>query len=213
MVNVDASLDVYKNAVKVAAKNLISVAEEAIMNKQTVKKDVVLQATPRHDPVTIDLLSFKRALVHVFNTALVESQMASSLRDKIYIGQHDLVSNGAIFEARYQDIIRKRFDGVHLWGPSGSKAYTLSLFNVLNTCGILFTSKPVAQLYSNYCYDKLNGKRNRGRISRPVNQVRVIQRVQPNLVNENDGSVQNNREESHNLISVPTYNRFAPLNY
>ena len=47
------------------------------------------------------------------------------------LGDHTLACDGAQREARYRDTKTGRYNGVHLFGPSGTKVYTDSLLNIL----------------------------------------------------------------------------------
>ena len=67
----------------------------------------------------------------MYNNILGELWLDSSVKDKVVIGIHNLESVGGVREARYRDIRGNRYDGVHLFGPSGTKAYTVSVLNIL----------------------------------------------------------------------------------
>ena len=58
----------------------------------------------------------------------------SSKKDKVVIGLHNLECVGGVREARYRDL--QKYDGIHLLGPSGGKAYTISVLDILKNCGI-----------------------------------------------------------------------------
>ena len=48
----------------------------------------------------------------------------------------------SVFQARYRNNQTKRFDGVHLYGPSGMKAYTASVLNILNSAQLVVRTPP-----------------------------------------------------------------------
>ena len=60
------------------------------------------------------------------------------MRDKIFVGSHESIAcTGGIREARYRCTQSKRFDGIHLYGPSGMKAYTNSVMEILKGAEVI----------------------------------------------------------------------------
>ena len=57
--------------------------------------------------------------------------MDCTVKNKIAIGSHNIECTGAIRESRYKETKTGKFDGVHLYGSSGRKAYTNSVLNIL----------------------------------------------------------------------------------
>ena len=57
--------------------------------------------------------------------------MNSLHKDNIFIGSHNIECTGAIKEASHRETKSGKFDGFHLFGSSGRKAYTLSVLNIL----------------------------------------------------------------------------------
>ena len=84
----------------------------------------------------MDPLSLKPALAHLFNNTLAEMWIESPLKKKLVIGIHNLECTGGIKEARYRNIRSRKYDGLHLYGPSGKKAYTISVLNILKKADI-----------------------------------------------------------------------------
>ena len=98
---------------------------------------MILKQTPRYDPHTVDPLSMKPALSQLFNNTMMDMWMNSPMKDKIFVGSHNIDCSGAIQSARYRHTKTGRFDGVHLYGSSGSKAYTLSVLNILRSANLI----------------------------------------------------------------------------
>ena len=87
-----------------------------------LKKVIILNQTPRYDDKSVDPLSLKPALALLFNNTLSNLWIESPLKAKLTIGIHNLDCSGGVKEARYRDIMNKKFDGLHMYGPSGRKA-------------------------------------------------------------------------------------------
>ena len=91
----------------------------------------------RYDRPDLDPLSIKQALSVIFNNTLTEQWRTSSLKEKILIGNHNIECSGGVRESRYRNIQTGAFDGIHLYGSSGKKAYTNSVLNILNQAGLI----------------------------------------------------------------------------
>ena len=100
-----------------------------------------MKQKPRYDPVSVDPLSMKQALSHLFNNTLTKLWVSCPLKDKIYIGTHNIDCAGAIQSARYRHTKTGRFDGVHLFGSSGSKAYINSVLSILKSASLISNEK------------------------------------------------------------------------
>ena len=96
-----------------------------------------MKQTSRYDPLDVDPLSLRPALSQLFNNTLVEEWMNSPMREKIFIGTHNIECSGSIQAARYRHTKSGRFDGLHLYGSSGSKSYTNSVLNILQSASLL----------------------------------------------------------------------------
>ena len=130
-INPNENMDYFKQETVKSAKNTFDACLLALDRQPSLKNIIILKQTPRYDPHSSDPLSIKPALAEIFNSTLTELWMSCPLKSKIYLGSHNIECSGAIQLARYQHTRSGRFDGVHLFGPSGSKAYTSSVINVL----------------------------------------------------------------------------------
>ena len=117
-------------------------AETSLKNNQNLQKVVILKQTPRYDNNTLDPLQIKPALSDIFNNKLTDLWMKSSLKSKIHVGSHNIECTGGIREARYRCTLSGRYDGVHLYGPSGMKAYTNSVLEILKRASIITNDCP-----------------------------------------------------------------------
>ena len=125
-------LDYFKQEVVISAKNFFKVGENALSNVPSLKKVVLLKQVPRYDPVDVDPLSIKPALAQLYNNTITDQWMNSKFKENIILGSHNIDCTGAIKESRYRETKSGKFDGIHLFGSSGCKAYTLSVLNILN---------------------------------------------------------------------------------
>ena len=66
--------------------------------------------------------------------------LSSPLKNRITIGSHSLECSGGIRDARYRN--KKRYDGIHMYGPSGWKAYTESVLRILRNAGYIKSPPP-----------------------------------------------------------------------
>ena len=132
----DIDTEVFKKEVHYAAKNLFTAAESALEHQPNLKKVVIMTLTPRYDTRMSDPRALKPILAHMFNNTLRELWLNSPAKDKVTIGLHNLECVGGTHEARYRDIRNNKYDGIHLYGPSGGKAYTISVLDILKNCDI-----------------------------------------------------------------------------
>ena len=64
----------------------------------------------------------------------------------IHVGTHNIECIGAIKEARYRHTRSGKFDGIHLLGSSGHKAFTLSVLNILRAAKVTTPVLPTVKL-------------------------------------------------------------------
>ena len=130
-------LEYFRQETVISAKNLFTAGVNALSVQPSLEKVLILKQIPRYDPVVTDPLSLKPALSQLFNNTLTDQWMSSPHKDKIFIGTHNIECTGAIKESRYRETKSGKFDGVHLFGSSGSKAYTKSVLNILKSASVI----------------------------------------------------------------------------
>ena len=192
--NPSADLSRCKNVVRKAAKNLFTVAENALAKNLSLKKVIIIKAIPRTDPKNVDPKYLKPGLVQVFNCALVEFWMESLLRDKIVIAENNLECSGGVQEARYRNNVNSKYDGVHLFGPSGRKAYSCSVLDILKANKLLKNSLPAKQIFINY-----------SQYPKGTTHIKPSDRPDRSTFNR-EASV------GQQVYTIPTSNRFEHLN-
>ena len=151
----------------------------------------------------------------MYNTTLGELWLDAHAKDKIVIGVHDLECSGGVREARYRDSVYKQYDGVHMYGPSGIKAYTVSFIDTLLELDIiekdrkLLSGSDYFRKFSQFEYQKRKQRRlNQGRYT--DRDVRPIRRDSDNDV---DIRPKSSLRHVDNRYTIPTYNRFNHLNW
>ena len=176
-------MEYFKQVTVVSASNLFSAAVSALESEPRLKKVVIMKQIPRYDTTQVDPLGIKASLSTLYNNTLTDLWMESNFRDRIFVGNHNIDCTGAIRQARYMDTQSGRYDGIHLYGSSGMKFYTLSVLNILKLANI--TSEE-------YNYH----------LSCPQSQ------YMKKMKNTSDRSMNYNFNQR---ISVPVHNRFSVL--
>ena len=125
----------------------------------------------------------------LFNTTLTEQWMTCQHKDKIFIGTHNIECSGSIKESRYRETKTGRFDGVHLYGSSGQKAYTLSVLNILKAAQLTTSDFDFHQSCAQSQYKQTNRSNN----------------VRSNR--QGAGQTAHSRRQT-GYYSIPTQNRF-----
>ena len=124
-------MEYFRQEAVISATNLFNAAVNAIEAKPTLKKVIIMKQTPRYDPLDVDPLGLKPVLSLLFNNTLTDLWMVSPSKDKIFVGNHNIECSGAIKESRYRHTKTGKYDGLHLYGASGQKFFTLSVLNIL----------------------------------------------------------------------------------
>ena len=129
--------DYFEQEAMMSATNLFSACERAAEQHRSLKNIIIMKQTPRYDPATVDPHSIKPVLSDIYNNRLIELWMASKHKNAIFVGNHNIACTGSIRESRYRVTKTGFFDGIHLCGSSGMKAYTNSVLNILKLAGMI----------------------------------------------------------------------------
>ena len=190
--NPEAHIEYFRQETIKSATALFATATNALKVHPTLTKVIIMNQIPRYDPLSVDPLSLKPALSHLFNVTLTELFMKCTDKEKIFVGSHNIECSGAIKESRYRHTKSGKYDGIHLFGSSGQKAYTKSVLNILKSA-------------------KITDSEFEYHFSRP--QFRYQNRRSANHRNNHTGS--NFRKAIKNIrpdyFQVPTYNRFSVI--
>ena len=127
-------MEYYRQVAILSATNLFQAGTNALEANKDLRKVIIMKQIPRYDPMDVDPLSLKASLL--FNNTLTNLWMESPLKERLFIGNHNIECNGAIREARYRHTKSGRFDGIHLIGASGLKSYTRSVLSILQSANV-----------------------------------------------------------------------------
>ena len=163
-------MEYFKQEAVISAKNLFQTATNALSGSSTLEKVVIMKQTPRYDPLTLDPLSLKPALSELYNNTLTQEWMDSDYKHKIHIGNHNNDCNGAIREARYRETRTGKYDGIHLYGSSGRKAYTKSVLNILKDARVTTEEYDYHQTCPQYRYQHRQDRHTNYRTHNTVQQ-------------------------------------------
>jgi hypothetical protein len=147
-----------------------------------------MKQIPRYDPQHVDPMGLKPTLSLLFNNTITNLWMDSADKDRIFIGNHNIECTGAIKESRYRHTKTGKYDGIHMYGSSGMKAFTLSVLNILKEDSITSSENDYHKSCAQFKYQN---RRNR----------QSGQSVKPS----------NRKVNNKQVPSFPTYNRFARL--
>ena len=175
-----------------SAKNLFQSAVNALSSSSTLKKVLIMKHIPRYDPLSVDPLCLKPALSQLYNNTLTEEWLHCNYKDRIVVGTHNIECTGAIKEARYRETKSGKFDGIHLYGSSGRKAYTLSILNILKSANLTSSDHDFHQSCAQFRY-----------------QDRQHRHRQQGAFKQTEGGRRNVANQQ--LFSLPIANRFDTL--
>ena len=111
----------------------LNVAHNAIEKHPNLKQILILEHVSRFDVSNADPTGLKPKLAKFANATLSQLVNNSAMKDKIKMGKHSLDCSGERINAMYTDNRSGRFDGVHLYGKEGHRAYTSSLLNIIKS--------------------------------------------------------------------------------
>ena len=123
------NIDGFKQKIEMSCQTMMKVAHDALKDNPHLEK--IMHHAPRYDTQIVDPVGLKPNLANFANNYLLELWLESPLKDKIFIGSHNLDCTGEIRMKRYRDDKSKRYDGVHLYGSAGKEANTESVLNIL----------------------------------------------------------------------------------
>ena len=185
--NPEEYMDYFRQITVMSANNIFQAATNAVRSKPYLRKVIIMKQIPRYDPLDVDPLGLKPSLSLLFNNTLSNLWLESPMKDKLFVGDHNIECSGAIREARYRHTKTGRFDGIHLYGSSGRKAYTNSVLDILRR--------------ANVTSPDFHG---------PCEQFRYQTR-QTRTNNIQAGRVRQRQPVRQSVFTVPTYNRFETL--
>ena len=130
--------------------------------------------------------------------------MNSKFKENIIIGSHNIDCTGAIKEARYKETKSGKFDGIHLFGSSGQKAYTQSVLAVLKFAQLTSGDYDYHHSCPQYRYQGVQYMQQKTQYRQQESQYRQ----QGAFSYTGDGKQSRNDENQRKGFTVPTQNRF-----
>ena len=127
------NIDVFKHNVIESCKNVITVAQNAIITNPKLQKIILLEHAPRFDTVDVDPTGIKPKLAHLANATLNDMVNNSGMKDRISIGKLNLNCHGDEVGARYRDSWTGKFDGVHMYSSHGKDVFTRSMLEIFKS--------------------------------------------------------------------------------
>ena len=191
-------LEYFKQKTIVSANNLYQAVTNAATKNPELKKVILMEQIPRYDSNTSNPPGLKPYLSNIFNETL--GRLCNSDKNsKVILGKHKLHCHGGIFEARYKNIQSNKFDGIHLYGPSGRKAYTDSVLNILSLAQLIVRTPPkyYDQVEHMKCPQAKYQAAQKYRTQRSTSHTRVQSTEQCSSYSS--------------VLTVPTYNRYDSL--
>ena len=139
------------------------------------------------------------------------------------IGNHSLECSGGVLQARYNNSQSGKFDGIHLFGPSGGKAYTASVMDILREAGLVKTEPP--KYYDELDHKNCEQARYQASQARRIaaqhisgsshnfyrkttNNIRAFKNTNTKQGKETEANI---RAYGNYQYEVPTFNRFSKL--
>ena len=130
----------FKQQAIISATNLFTNVCNALKSNPNIKKVILMKQIPRYDTATVDPNAIKAALSQLYNDTLMQLWLGSPLKDRLTIGSHSLECSGGVRESRYR--FRNKYDGIHMYGQSGKKAYTESVLRIIKDAGYIKSPPP-----------------------------------------------------------------------
>ena len=180
-------VEYFKQETVMSAQNLFNAATNALKVQPTLSKVVIMKQIPRYDPSHVDPMGLKATLSMLFNSTITSLWMDSA-DERIFIGSHNIECTGAIKESRYRHTKSGKYDGIHLYGSSGRKAFTLSVLNILKAANVTSSDHDFHQSCAQFKYQNRRSRQS-GQSAKPGDR----------------------KVNSQQFPSVPTQNRFARL--
>ena len=126
-----------KSEVVDSARSVFQTAENAIENNSSLKKVILMNHLPRFDTASSDPLQLKPSLSILFNNTINDLKTFSHLKERIFVGNHDIDCSGSNLNDIFCDPSTGRLDGVQLHGWRGRKVYTQSVINILKASRLI----------------------------------------------------------------------------
>ena len=194
-------MEYFKQQAVVSANNIFQAATDAAKRHPKLKKIILMKQVPRYDDNSSSPPGVKGALSKLFNDTL-DKLMSERPVDKLLIGNHNIDCSGGVLKARYENLRLNKYDGIHMFGPSGMKCYTNSVLNILSSAQLVKVTPPKYYDDHKSCNQAKYQARQTNRQTHPKSlfKQKTVQSADSNKSNDMDYQ-----------YNVPTHSRFAKL--
>lgn len=127
------NVEYFKQKVVISCQSMFTTAQNALLKHPKLKNVTLMEHPPRFDTADKDPSSLKPQLAKFANNYLQQLWSNSSLKHKIVVGQHNLLCDGKIRQARFTRTLDKKYDGIHMYGVSGRAAYMRSVSSIISS--------------------------------------------------------------------------------
>jgi hypothetical protein len=121
---------------------MFRLAEGALHTYPGLEKVTILKRPPRFDPVIKDPLEIKPQLSRFGNAILFDLWCNSEFKSKIVIGDHQIPH---LLDDTHCKVFGNPdlgyYDGLHMYGAEGRKAFQSSILNILKQAGLVTGKK------------------------------------------------------------------------
>ena len=136
--NLDTSKIAYGDNIEALEQNVLvsclmfSVAQTALAKHPKLERVVILEHTQRFVNRDTDPMALKPYLARFANTTLLNLLQTSTFKNKIQIGKYNHDCPEDKIKDRYTDEKSQQFDGFHMYGFFGRRAFTRSLQDIIS---------------------------------------------------------------------------------
>ena len=181
---------------------MFTLAHEALKKHPKLQSVVIMEHVPRYDLAVLDPTGLKPKLAKFANSIFAQMWNSSIMKDKIVIGKHTLECSMDRMSAWYKDDRSGRYDGVHLYGIEGRRAFTKSMLGAIKS---VLSSPPPR---SGHPSASTNPDDN---LSEEQTQYQWTHEQSKHANRQGDNNMEHSRQAQPRQ-SVPTQNRFEFFN-
>ena len=216
----DRSLEEHKKAwfekVEQDSKNLFEIAQAALKNNKSIQKVVILKRLPRYDRSSSDFFSIKSELSKYANSIYDQLWIKMGSPKNIIILQLDLEGSRSYKNLIYGSSTSQKYDGIHLNGEGAERQFTYQTIKQLKLK--LFGTTPTKPKPNQKSWEFDNDHSN---CPQAQHQRRQAARANYKSHNYQSQSTHTRPQSYADAVrvnrgniqySVPTYNRYNPLN-
>ena len=204
--------DWFKKVENDSAK-LFDVALDALSKNNGIEKVVIVKRLPRYDRSSSDILKIKSELSEFANRAYDQIWQKMGSPENIQIVHIDLKCSSSAYLRKliFGDSNSENFDGVHMRGEGASRHFTYRTINALKQ--VILSEKSQGTYRSkNRTYGQAKPLSNSDHSACPQTVYQMWQKIEKNFNHRAPQAKSYSPRYNDDRYSVPTKNRFSPLN-